>query len=265
MARPKSFVHLQRPAARETLKWQGQCPACGEWNTLEQRSAPASARTSAGRNGRGCRRSTAAGAGMPPCARIAQRHAGARPGARRRARPGSVILLGGDRASANRPCCCSWRPTSARTPAGAVCERRGVGGQVACAPSAWRCRRPAQARRRDRSRSILALSARANARDCSSSTPSRRCSRRTAAAERRRDLAAARVHGRAGALRQVDRHRGRHRRPRHQGGRDRRPARARAPGRYRAVFRERGRQPLPHRARHQEPLRRRSTSSASSP
>ena len=24
----------------ETLKWQGQCPLCGEWNTLEARSAP---------------------------------------------------------------------------------------------------------------------------------------------------------------------------------------------------------------------------------
>src|ERR1700754_4142088 len=24
----------------ETPKWQGQCPQCGEWNTLEQRAAP---------------------------------------------------------------------------------------------------------------------------------------------------------------------------------------------------------------------------------
>src|SRR5262245_31251924 len=23
----------------ETLKWQGQCPQCGEWNSLEQRSS----------------------------------------------------------------------------------------------------------------------------------------------------------------------------------------------------------------------------------
>jgi len=22
----------------ETLKWQGQCPLCGEWNSLEQRT-----------------------------------------------------------------------------------------------------------------------------------------------------------------------------------------------------------------------------------
>src|ERR1700744_897943 len=31
----------------ETLKWQGQCPVCGEWNSLEQRAA--SARVGAGR------------------------------------------------------------------------------------------------------------------------------------------------------------------------------------------------------------------------
>src|SRR5262249_44224122 len=24
----------------ETLKWQGQCPLCGEWNSLEERRAP---------------------------------------------------------------------------------------------------------------------------------------------------------------------------------------------------------------------------------
>ncbi|MGH8134470.1 MAG: DNA repair protein RadA, partial [Steroidobacteraceae bacterium] len=24
----------------ETLKWQGQCPLCGEWNSLQERRAP---------------------------------------------------------------------------------------------------------------------------------------------------------------------------------------------------------------------------------
>jgi DNA repair protein RadA/Sms len=28
----------------ETLKWQGQCPLCGDWNSLEQRSSPRAAR-----------------------------------------------------------------------------------------------------------------------------------------------------------------------------------------------------------------------------
>jgi DNA repair protein RadA/Sms len=42
MARP-SPVFVCGSCQGETLKWQGQCPLCGEWNTLEQRSA-ASAR-----------------------------------------------------------------------------------------------------------------------------------------------------------------------------------------------------------------------------
>ena len=35
----------------ETLKWQGQCPSCGEWNSLEQRTA-AAGRGSSRRSGR---------------------------------------------------------------------------------------------------------------------------------------------------------------------------------------------------------------------
>src|ERR1700736_1670265 len=35
----------------ETLKWQGQCPLCGEWNSLEQRAS--SARHAAGRGAQG--------------------------------------------------------------------------------------------------------------------------------------------------------------------------------------------------------------------
>jgi DNA repair protein RadA/Sms len=31
----------------ETLKWQGQCPLCGDWNSLEQRSSPRAARPAA--------------------------------------------------------------------------------------------------------------------------------------------------------------------------------------------------------------------------
>jgi DNA repair protein RadA/Sms len=39
MARPAvSFVC--NACAAESLKWQGQCPQCGEWNSLEQRRAP---------------------------------------------------------------------------------------------------------------------------------------------------------------------------------------------------------------------------------
>ena len=39
MARP-SPVFVCGSCGGETLKWQGQCPLCGEWNSLEQRSGP---------------------------------------------------------------------------------------------------------------------------------------------------------------------------------------------------------------------------------
>jgi DNA repair protein RadA/Sms len=76
----------------ETLKWQGQCPLCGAWNSLEQRSA-ASARPAA------------AASAVPLSAGVAQAAAETRmgSGALELDRvlgggivPGSVILLGGD-------------------------------------------------------------------------------------------------------------------------------------------------------------------------
>ena len=60
----------------------------------------------------------------------------------------------------------------------------------------------------------------------------------------RRGLAAARMHGRIGPLRQDERHRRAAGRPCDQGRADRRPPGARAHGRYGAVFRERYRQPF---------------------
>src|SRR5689334_10519784 len=76
----------------ETLKWQGQCPLCGEWNSLEQRSA-ASARPLPAAKPVALSSAVAATAAA---ARIAS-------GAQELDRvlgggivPGSVILLGGD-------------------------------------------------------------------------------------------------------------------------------------------------------------------------
>jgi DNA repair protein RadA/Sms len=40
MAR-SSPVFICKACGGETLKWQGQCPHCAEWNSLEQRAAPA--------------------------------------------------------------------------------------------------------------------------------------------------------------------------------------------------------------------------------
>jgi len=48
MARPSS-LYLCTACGGETLKWQGQCPACGEWNSLEARSAAPARRPAAAR------------------------------------------------------------------------------------------------------------------------------------------------------------------------------------------------------------------------
>ena len=37
MAKP-ALVFVCAECGSETLKWQGQCPQCSRWNTLEQRS-----------------------------------------------------------------------------------------------------------------------------------------------------------------------------------------------------------------------------------
>jgi DNA repair protein RadA/Sms len=42
MARP-SPLFVCGSCGAETLKWQGQCPTCGEWNSLEQRAGPRAA------------------------------------------------------------------------------------------------------------------------------------------------------------------------------------------------------------------------------
>jgi DNA repair protein RadA/Sms len=44
MARPNA-VFMCASCGGETLKWQGQCPLCGEWNTLEQRQGSGSRAT----------------------------------------------------------------------------------------------------------------------------------------------------------------------------------------------------------------------------
>src|SRR5687767_2577766 len=53
MAKP-AIVYVCADCGAETLKWQGQCPQCARWNTLEQRTV---SRRAAG---------PAAAAGNPP-------------------------------------------------------------------------------------------------------------------------------------------------------------------------------------------------------
>src|SRR6516225_6252442 len=76
----------------ETLKWQGQCPLCGTWNSLEQKSA-ASARVAAAAT------AVALDAGVAAAAAEARLASGALELDRVLGGgivPGSVILLGGD-------------------------------------------------------------------------------------------------------------------------------------------------------------------------
>jgi DNA repair protein RadA/Sms len=76
----------------ETLKWQGQCPLCGAWNSLEQRAA-ANPRAAASA------RAVALSAGVATAAREERMASGAQELDRVLGGgivPGSVILLGGD-------------------------------------------------------------------------------------------------------------------------------------------------------------------------
>src|SRR5213082_548080 len=89
MARPNA-VFVCGSCGGETLKWQGQCPLCGEWNSLEQRT-PAHTRPAAP--------AAAVSLGGPP-AGDARRFGSGQAELDRVLGggivPGSVILLGGD-------------------------------------------------------------------------------------------------------------------------------------------------------------------------
>lgn len=76
----------------ETLKWQGQCPLCGEWNSLEQKSAP-------GARAAAPAAAVALSAGVRGAAATERLASGATELDRVLGGgivPGSVILLGGD-------------------------------------------------------------------------------------------------------------------------------------------------------------------------
>ena len=77
----------------ETLKWQGQCPLCGEWNTLEARSAPRARAASGAPGASAVPRSLAAAEALqrlPSGQQELDRVFGGG------IVPGSVTLLGGD-------------------------------------------------------------------------------------------------------------------------------------------------------------------------
>jgi DNA repair protein RadA/Sms len=92
MARPNA-VFVCSSCGGETLKWQGQCPLCGEWNTLEQRasgprakSAPSAAAVSLAEHAEGAPGSERLASGHGELDRVLGGGLVA----------GSVTLLGGD-------------------------------------------------------------------------------------------------------------------------------------------------------------------------
>src|SRR5437588_11993840 len=89
MARPNA-VFVCGSCGGETLKWQGQCPLCGAWNSLEQRT-PAHTRPAAP--------AAAVSLGGPPAGDARRFGSGEAELDRVLGGgivPGSVILLGGD-------------------------------------------------------------------------------------------------------------------------------------------------------------------------
>ena len=108
----------------ETLKWQGQCPLCGEWNSLEQRAAgraravPAAAAVTLGAKGQATAGSERLMSGQGELDRVLGGGPGARLGhpAGRGARHRQI-----DAAAAGGR-------TRGPEPPGAVRQRRGVGG-----------------------------------------------------------------------------------------------------------------------------------------
>src|SRR5882672_10650226 len=96
-----SPVFVCTACSGETLKWQGQCPVCGEWNSLEQRASSA---RQTGRSAQGGatralevgspRRLDAALAGIEK--RLASGHEELDRVMGGGIVPGSVTLLGGD-------------------------------------------------------------------------------------------------------------------------------------------------------------------------
>src|SRR4051794_37931065 len=94
MARASSRFVCGR-CAHESAKWMGQCPGCGEWNTLAEEAAPASAGRGAALRGRAVRPVALAEVEAPRIPRL-------RTGIGELDRvlggglvPGSLVLLGG--------------------------------------------------------------------------------------------------------------------------------------------------------------------------
>jgi DNA repair protein RadA/Sms len=101
VARPAS-VHVCSACGHETARWAGQCPGCGEWNTLVEEARPAAGRAGGGRGGTGAGRASAAIAPTPLAQVRAEDHDRLSTGIGELDSvlgggvvPGSLILIGG--------------------------------------------------------------------------------------------------------------------------------------------------------------------------
>src|SRR5690349_14990894 len=67
MARP-STIHVCSSCGHVEARWHGQCPGCGEWNTLVEERAPAASAGRGGGAGAAARRAGRAGLAPAPVA-----------------------------------------------------------------------------------------------------------------------------------------------------------------------------------------------------
>ena len=241
MAKPRT-VFVCSSCGADAPRWSGQCPSCGEWNTL----APVFRGARARRRPAGHRRRRASGRRRATRDRARDAHGDGlrrvRSRAGRRARAGSVTLIGGEPGIGKSTLLLQCAAALAARPARAVCDRRGIraaGGRARAAAG----------------RRTAGLGSSRRPRSSASSTPIGRDRRAGPRDRLDPDMSVADVDAAPGAVTQLRESTARLVRHAKSTGtpccyrardarrRDRRPARARAHGRHGALLRERFRQP----------------------
>ena len=257
-APPDHRLRLLRLRRRVAAKWRGQCPGCGEWNTLTEEARGASPRPKAPAGGaRAVKpRARCADVEAPRYARLKTGIGELDRDPRRRARPGSLVLIGGSPGIGKS----TLTSMALGNLQGAGRRTLYVSGEESAAQIRLRAERlPGAALQvpvlaeTDLDTVLATLDAERPEVCVVDSVQTLHAPDLTGAAGSRRPGARGRRPDHA--ARQGARDRRAARRPRHQGGRAGRPARARAPRRLRAAVRGRARAHLPHAAGAQEPLR----------
>ncbi len=256
MARSKE-VFVCSSCGGSSPKWQGQCAACGEWNTLVAELQGSG----------GAARGAVSAARASPSTSLAEEASAEQPrlltGSAELDRvlggglvAGSVTLIGGDPGigkstlmlqsaaalSAGAPSLYATGEESLKQ-VGLRARRLGLDSAGTRLVAETQVEAIVEAAKSLKARALIVDSIQTMYSDRVDAAPGRR-------------LAAARMYGRARAVREEQRHGRPAGGARDQGGADRRSARARAHGRHGALLRERHGQPLSGAALGQEPLRR---------